>query len=312
MVELFALVPGIPVVRVPPAALQVGDGPTGARFEGLRDAEAELVRRLRVPMPLARLVAQGLTLGITEDRSRQILEALREAGLLRSSPAPVPPVVLVDGLSGVGVQVATRLRRAGHSLALLDACRVAPGDVGPSGYASTSLGARRDSVALEMVQDDDGSGVVRRLTTRPDACVVVRRHALRLADVAAYLSADLPHLPVVVGASTLTVGPLVVPGRTACLRCVDLHRSDASSEWPGLVLTLEQDATVDDPAHTPPPQSLVDLAVGWACASMETLLAGGTPWTAGQSIEVSLPDGAPLVRRWEPHPDCGCADLLAA
>ena len=50
---------------------------------------------------------------------------------------------------------------------------------------------------------------------------------------------------VVAGADRAVVGPLVVPGRSACLRCLELHRTDRDPGWPGVAAQLAA------PAPTP-------------------------------------------------------------
>src|SRR5699024_6158620 len=47
-----------------------------------------------------------------------------------------------------------------------------------------------------------------------------------------------PHLVAYVRETTGVVGPFVLPGRTACLRCLDLHRADRDPGWPRVTLQL--------------------------------------------------------------------------
>ena len=50
-----------------------------------------------------------------------------------------------------------------------------------------------------------------------------------------WMRTGTPHLPVRLSEGAATVGPFVVPGVTACLRCVDAHHTDADPAWPLLV-----------------------------------------------------------------------------
>jgi len=52
------------------------------------------------------------------------------------------------------------------------------------------------------------------------------------------MSDDAVHLPIVFGAGGVEVGPVVRPGRTACLACVDAHRRDADPAWPVIMSQL--------------------------------------------------------------------------
>src|SRR5262249_32292812 len=67
-------------------------------------------------------------------------------------------------------------------------------------------------------------------TARPDLAVLTARH---LPELQAELMRDrVPHLVVSASEAIGIVGPLVMPGRTACLRCLDLLRADHDPAWP--------------------------------------------------------------------------------
>jgi hypothetical protein len=48
----------------------------------------------------------------------------------------------------------------------------------------------------------------------------------------------VPHLPVRMRDGAGLVGPLVIPGVSSCLCCVDLHRTDRGPAWPALAAQL--------------------------------------------------------------------------
>lgn len=114
------------------------------------------------------------------------------------------------------------------------------------------------------------------------------------------------HLPVSVFGDAGTAGPIVIPGRTGCLRCLHLHRRDADPSWPLLVLQLEQAAGRMDPLP-------VDRLLARATATAAVLLVrrwaddplAPESW-AGQVLEVHLPDAAIIRRPAPPHALCGC------
>jgi hypothetical protein len=119
-------------------------------------------------------------------------------------------------------------------------------------------------------------------------------------DADAELHAGRPHLVLAAHAHGWTVGPFVVPGRTACLRCVDAHRGEHD---PRRALVVEQLAGL--PA-APADPTLATLAAAWAVRDMQTFLDGGEPatWSATVEIGPALP---PRRRTWERHPHCGCS-----
>lgn len=95
-----------------------------------------------------------------------------------------------------------------------------------------------------------------------------------------------------------TVGPFVVPGVTACLRCVDAHLGEAD---PRRGVVLEQLARL--PGSTDPLGRAQALA--WAVADLRSWLGGTAPGT--WSASYTLGGGAPRRREWLRHPHCGCA-----
>jgi len=122
-----------------------------------------------------------------------------------------------------------------------------------------------------------------------------------------HLRAGRPHLVVGAGPRGYRVGPFVVPGSTACLRCVDAHLAERDPRRGVVVEQLAgRTAAPDDPA-------LEALAVTWAVRDALRYLAGGTPstWSATIDLDVELD---PRRHSWARHPHCGCAwdALLAA
>ena len=87
------------------------------------------------------------------------------------------------------------------------------------------------------------------------------------------------------------VGPLVVPGRTSCLRCADLSRRDADPHWP-LVLAQLSRLRLDLP-HV-----LAGWAASVAAAQVLAFLGGGQPETAGATLELSARRFVTELRAW--------------
>ena len=117
---------------------------------------------------------------------------------------------------------------------------------------------------------------------------------------------DLPHLLVVAVAGRVRVGPCVVPGLTACQRCVDEHLTDRDPRHP---LVVEQHLE-PDPEDVVPPADL-QLALAWAVRDLVALVEGGRPTTWSATVDLR-PEG-PVTHPWRRHPRCGCAwgDALA-
>jgi hypothetical protein len=121
-----------------------------------------------------------------------------------------------------------------------------------------------------------------------------------------WMREDRPHLTLTSLAGLTRLGPFVVPGLTACLRCVDEHLTDRDPRHP---LVLEQHHA-PDPRDAARPEDL-QLALAWAVRDLACWLEGRQPVTWSATVE--LGDHGPGVREWRRHPRCGCAwgDLLA-
>ena len=128
----------------------------------------------------------------------------------------------------------------------------------------------------------------------------------RRETVDALVQADRPHLLVTAVAGRLRVGPFVLPGLTACLRCLDAHLTDRDPRHP---LVVEQHLT-SDPTDRPAPAGL-QLALAWAVCDVVAWVGGERPTTWSASVDLE-PEG-PVTQRWRRHPGCGCAwgDALA-
>jgi hypothetical protein len=115
-----------------------------------------------------------------------------------------------------------------------------------------------------------------------------------------WMRGGLPHLFLVHRAGRLTVGPFVVPGLTACLRCRDAHEGERD---PG------HDSVVD--AHRPrrddrPDPVLLDLALAWVVRDLVAFVEGDLPATWSTVVEVD--PGLELPRQeLTRHPRCGCS-----
>ena len=113
-----------------------------------------------------------------------------------------------------------------------------------------------------------------------------------------------PHLIVRSGGDFVTVGPLVLPGRTACLRCTDLSRRDADTAWPVLLDQLTR-------LRLPAPPALSAWAASTTVTQALAFLRGGTPEAGGSTLELSQHDLVTRWRTWAVHPNCGCHWLSA-
>lgn len=117
------------------------------------------------------------------------------------------------------------------------------------------------------------------------------------------LADDLVHLPVAVCAGAALVGPLVVPGRTACLWCLDHRSRDLDAAWPALTDQLRLRHAVTRTQALATAGVAAALAVTHALAVVD---GAPLPVTAGAQVAMRAPDHLASVRPVVRHPVCGC------
>ncbi|NHC13282.1 ThiF family adenylyltransferase [Motilibacter deserti] len=138
----------------------------------------------------------------------------------------------------------------------------------------------------------------------PDLAVLAPTVAPAPQLVESLVRSGVPHLLVVVRETTAVVDPLVLPGRSACLRCLDLHRTDRDPAWPRLAAQLAVPGT--------PPADSCDVALSALAAASAALQAlahldgDESPPARGGTLETTLPAGPTRRRSWSMHPLCGC------
>lgn len=222
--------------------------------------------------------------------------------------------VHVDGDGRVGDAVVTTLAAAGVGRVTRSAtARVRDGDVLPAGVGAGDVGTSRAAALRQAVARVRGpeplrAGGLPTSPMRPHLTVLVADDVLDSRHGDELVRQDVPHLAVVVSADRAVVGPLVLPGLTPCLRCLDLHRRDRDPEWPQVVAQLlsAQVRRSSGRAET----GLATTAAGLVSLQALVQLDGHvTPVSVGRTLELALPDGLVERRAWRLHPACGCARL---
>jgi hypothetical protein len=96
----------------------------------------------------------------------------------------------------------------------------------------------------------------------------------------------------------------VLPGRSSCHRCHELHRTDRDPAWPGIAAQL-----LSGPRHR---SAACDTVLATAVAAHTALqvlayLDGDpAPPAVDGTLEIAQADGSVRRRSWAPHPLCGC------
>ncbi len=279
--------PGVPVLAMPSGAVRVGI----ARPVVLRD----------LPPDAAAFVAslEGRAARITPAEAADhaaIIEILERQGLADAAREPESRAL---GRCAVRVRGVTPVTQAA-ALALADA---GVGAIGATSVRRASGGAPAANLHRLLSERAPGIGVAAPYA--PVELEIVAGHGA-IDPVAArdLTGRDLPHLPVVTDDAGVTIGPIVVPGRTPCLRCIDLHRCDEDPAWAVAAFQL---AAGDRRAALTPDAAALAGAI--AAREAARFLLG--PWEPGPSWRVN-------DARHEPprpgllataHAACGCGAM---
>ena len=124
----------------------------------------------------------------------------------------------------------------------------------------------------------------------------------------AWLCQGVDHLVVRLHPAEAVVGPLVVPGQGACLRCLDAHRTDEDPRWPQLVhqhAELDGRGRLDGLLDRADPV-LADLALAWASRDLSSHLAGLVAPTRSATLRIPRDLGDLELVAWHQHPECVC------
>lgn len=209
--------------------------------------------------------------------------------------------VLVLGGGRVGAPLAALLAAAGTgAVAVVDVGAARPQDAGVGGLDLADVGQRRGDAATERLRATSPSlGPV----GEPDLVVLAPVRSEELDAAREQLPRGVSHLLVEVRDTVGVVGPLVLPGRSACLRCLDLTRTDLDPGWPALAAQLASPSRQADACDGP----LAVMVAAQAALQVLMLLDGtADPASVGGTLELALPDWRWRRRTWPVHPECGC------
>ncbi|MBT2400321.1 TOMM precursor leader peptide-binding protein [Streptomyces sp. ISL-100] len=229
--------------------------------------------------------------------------------------------VQVRGAGRVGATIASVLAAGGVGrVEVLDSGCAEVWDIAPGGLSAESVGGRRDVAARQLVRGAAPGRLPRAAEVAEAAgpaaggepglslVIVAPRDgsaAYAPDPVAAepWLRSGTPHLYAGVAEATGVVGPLVLPGGSACAGCMALRRVDRDPGWLRMLAQWRSGRGGPVPACD---IGLATAVAGLAAAHALSFLDGELPATTGVRWEVSMPLLDWRQERMPPHPDCSC------
>lgn len=285
--------PEVPLMWRTATSIQIGDDVIVDRVDRSLVAWTTSLDGSRTPQEI------GDALTISAHDARRLVRALLAAGALEDLgriPASLRWVAadVRDEARARLSAVMCTYRDPSLSHAIVDRRGAARLAVVGDGLLADSIGDSLRAAGLAV----DGAGTT----------LTVLANALH-PDVPAHFdnpAQDRPHLHVGVFGARAVVGPLVVPGRTGCLRCAHLHRRDADPAWPLVAVQWSQCVRALMPAPADP--LLIRIAASSAALLARLMIDHPEDpgcWS-GYAIEHTLPLADPVRVGRPPHPLCGC------
>ena len=262
---ILRLDPRPPLVWRSPTSLQIGVDPVRAVLPRVDDADVRMIGALGTGVTRSGLDVVAQRAGAAPSRVEQLLaelDSVLERG--RAERSTREPILVVG--RGLGAsRIADTLAEAGRTVRL-----------SPEGLSSPDAVPSRAAL---------------------DVGVLIARHVVDPSEHLAWLRRDAAHLPVLFGEFGVVIGPLVVPGESACLGCISLHRTDADPAWPAISAQL---LGKEAAAETPIMATRAALEV---IAMLEH--------AAGESVSIRLDalSGERTITAVAPHTRCGCREL---
>lgn len=162
---------------------------------------------------------------------------------------------------------------------------------------SAALGMK---LPIALAKAVAGTGITVSSLSSPDLVICAGGGHGDPAPLASLLVQDQPHLPIRACADGYELGPLTVPGRTACAHCVALRRAESDPFHPAEVY-----ATRDGGPPEPPLVSLYAAAVHAAGMIRAFALGERALASCGRIVRIDAL-GRPHPLEVAPHPQCGC------
>lgn len=283
-------------------APELGDVLDELHRRGLLDDDPSpttTVSSVRRSRHAAELGALALSLGDGPVALRVLARRARATVIVRGSDPAATQLALGLAASGVGT---VALDGPDHPVTVADLTPLGPFEVSDSWRQDVSEALRRQG---------SHPVVVSARASRPALVVVCGAADVDVPwtdpELADDLLADgISHLALAVSGAAARVGPLVRPGSSACLWCLDGRAADLDPAWPALADQIRLRHASSRARSTPLTTLAAAFAVTQCLAVVDAPDGRSEPATLGAQVEFRLTDPVPRVLPVAHHPGCGC------
>ncbi len=219
--------------------------------------------------------------------------------------------ISIDALGGSGLALALGLATAGiGKIYSADTSKVTPGDLGPTGFPTQLLGHSKLNALNLLLAASPNQSRVHALPLKEhqldqmDCAILAGSQVLEPKRYATWMNRDVPHLAITSSANVVSVSPMIIPGQTPCLFCLDVSRASADPTWAAVASQLVGRKHKFDDA------TAQFFSAGLALQKVLQLIDS----VGGFAEAIANPFGYELQRetgelaelRWPTAPDCGC------
>lgn len=251
-------------------------------------------------------VTQCSDSGLVQAEIRPLGDGLR---LRSDQPLRLLTTVGIVGLDAIGMGIALGLAQSGVGhLRLQDRAPVTSADARLGWYGLTEIGSRREQCATSRLRSVSPET---QITTGDvegcDLIIIVSPSAVAAHSSAAFISDGIPHFAVCVTGESAEVGPVVVPGLTACLHCINLHQTEAllgkvSSKRRG---NSRHGLGPTGRRHNPEISMILTAVAHGVSLALRTIDDSPPP----DMVTATSPQLGIAHQGWIPHQDCGCMEF---
>lgn len=302
---------GLPLLDRDSTSVQIGTDPElGVIIDELSEQDKKILRYFHENHLVPKL---GKRFSVSPQRSEELINKLKSAGIVVPEKSTrvvsqwldrcygsadalelfARSRILIRGMSTLGILLAQNLFLQGiKSLSWLDSSSFSMNDF------PTSL-----PELLKLSRQEAAEKILGKKSSRfsnPHLEIGISSYVPDYLWIQECLSQDRPHLLVVVRECHIEVGPLVVPGRSACVRCRNLNLLRREPLW----------GKLDQQLINAKPLS-VDYILGSQVAAFIAKevfdYLGGLSHHCKNGSWIFKPTSPiPYYQQWFPEPDCGC------
>lgn len=219
--------------------------------------------------------------------------------------------ISIDNLGGAGLSLALGLASAGiGQIFSADNSKVEPGDIGPTKFPTQLLGHSKLNALNLLLAASPNQLKVHAMTLKEhqldqiDCAVLVGHQVIEPRLYAGWMNRDVPHLAITSGAASVSVSPIILPGQTPCLFCLENFRATADPSWAAVASQLvgRKHRFDDSTAQF----FSAGLALQKILQLIDSVSGFGDAFENRSGYELQRETGELTELRWPIAPSCSC------